>query len=192
MTDDIWEWEDVYQMMTEDVEERKRRERKKRERKHLLLLVGFCAVVLSTVGLVTCGPGDMEMEMESSAGASEGQTFDEWYADENNRAWYEFQQWYSADVRNASYYHVRDEFGTGATGDKAIQIAICESDLNPRAVSHTDDHGTMQLNRPSWERKFSSVTGVSWNEGVYHASYNAQFAKWLYDETGGFSHWACA
>lgn len=191
MTDEIWEWEDVNRMMTEDVEERKKRERKKRERKHLMLLAGFCLLALSTVGLSTCGPGDSFIE-GNAAGASEDQTFEQWYGQPENRDWYHFNQWYSSSPRNASYYHVRDEFGNGPTGDKAVQIAICESDLNPRAVSKTDDHGIMQLNRPSWERKFRSVTGVSWSEGVYHASYNAKFAKWLYDTTGGFSHWACA
>lgn len=104
----------------------------------------------------------------------------------------EFHAWYSASPRNAAYYHLRDEFGTGAVGDRAVQIAICESDLNPRAVSPTNDHGVMQLNAPSWRDRFEQVTGQAWNPNVYHASYNAAFAKWLHDETGGFSHWACA
>lgn len=188
MTDDIWEFEDMYRMMTEDPEEARERKRKKAERRAVVVLAVAC--FLSTVGLVMCGPGDMEIE--SSAGASEGETFEEWYADPDNRAWYEFYQWYSASYRNSSYYHIRDEFGMGYTGNRAVQIAECESELKPWAKSETNDHGVLQINRPSWEHKFAAVTGVSWSEGVYHASYNAKFAKWLHDQTGGFSHWTCA
>lgn len=161
--------------------------RQQQARRHNLARLAIaCAVALALVGLARSAVDDVRI-----AGAS-GHDFDSWYAQPENARWYEFQQWYGASPRNASYFHIRQHFGHGATGDRAVRIAICESDLNPRAVSRTNDHGTMQLNRPSWERQFQRVTGVAWSPNVYHASYNVAFAKWLHDETGGFSHWACA
>lgn len=155
-------------------------------RQNLRTLAWACAAAIALTLLATTGPADITV-----AGAS-GQTFEDWYAQPENRDWYHFNEWYGASPRNSSYFHIRQHFGNGPTGDKAVQIAICESDLNPRAVSRTNDHGVMQLNAPSWRSRFAQVTGHAWDPNVYHASLNVAFAKWLFDETGGFSHWACA
>lgn len=118
------------------------------------------------------------------------QTFDEWYAQPENREYYHFQQWYGASPRNASYYHIREHFGAGRLGDQAVRVAECESKLSPTAKSPTNDHGVFQLNAPSHQRRFPQVTGVAWSPNVYHASYNAQYARWLYDQLG-WQPWTC-
>lgn len=103
----------------------------------------------------------------------------------------EFHAWYSASPRNAAYYHVRQHFGTGALGDKAIRVALCESDLQPRAVSPTGDHGVLQLNAKYQRAQFERVTGVAWSPNVYHADANARYARWLYEQSG-WQPWTCA
>lgn len=150
----------------------------KYQRRRLAVLLILCAGMLGWAVFV----------LADSADASD---FDSWYAQPENREWYEFQQWYGASPRNASYYHIREHFGTGRLGDQAVRVADCESDLDPRAVSPTNDHGVFQINAPSWRRRFAAVTGEAWNPGVYHADTNARFAAWLVAETGGWSHWAC-
>ena len=155
-------------------------------RRRLATLIQVCAVALALTVLASWGPSDADI-----AGASSGQSFDEWYAEPENRDWYHFQQWYGADERNASFFHIRQHFGTGYLGDQAVRVAQCESRLDPQAVSPTNDHGVFQLNAPSWARRFEQVTGQPWNPDVYHAEANARFARWLVEETGGWSHWAC-
>lgn len=156
---------------TQDVRERRER---------LLWLVCACAVVLAMFGLARTTP----------VGASDPE-FQSWYADEENRAWFHFQEWYGASERNAAFFHIRQHFGTGRLGDQAVRVAQCESGLNPRAKSSTNDHGVFQINAPSWRSRFAAVTGEAWSPNVYHADANARFARWLVEETGGWSHWAC-
>lgn len=116
-------------------------------------------------------------------------SFEEWYSVQENRDWYHFNEWYSADERNASYYHIREHFGTGYVGDQAVKIAQCESQLNPRAKSPTNDHGVFQINYIH-TRSFESVTGHAWNPNVYHASLNSKYAKELYIRQG-WEPWVC-
>lgn len=124
----------------------------------------------------------------ATAGA---QSFEEWYAQPENREYYHFQQWYGASPRNASYFHIRQYFGNGSLGDRAVQIAQCESNLIPTAKSPTNDHGVFQINAPSHYNNWDNVTGMAWSPNVYHASYNARYARWLYDQQG-WSPWTCA
>lgn len=159
---------------------------RERQRDRLRSLAIVCAVALALTYLLTVGPSDTRI-----AGASTQQSFADWYAEPENRDYYHFQEWYGADERNASYFHIRQHFGTGRLGDQAVRVAQCESGLNPRAVSPTNDHGVFQINAPSWQRRFPQVTGQAWNPNVYHAEANARFARWLVNETGGWSHWAC-
>ena len=77
-----------------------------------------------------------------------------------------------------------DEVGT------ACRVLVCESQGNPNAVSPTDDHGLMQLNRPSWQRRFQEVTGVPFFDGVYDPVLNLRFAAWLRN-AAGWNQWAC-
>lgn len=149
-------------------------------RQRLARLAAGCAVVLALIGLARVGPSD--------AGAS-SPTFAQWYAQPENRDWYHFQEWYGATPRNAGYYHVREHFGTGRLGDQAVRVALCESDLWPRAASPTNDHGVMQLNAVH-RGQFEAVTGVAWSPNVYHADANARYARWLYSQQG-WGPWTC-
>ena len=71
---------------------------------------------------------------------------------------------------------------------EATEIAICESDLNPKAVSKTNDHGLFQINIVHKE-SFTDVTGQPWS-AIYDPVWNAKFAKWLWTEQG-WKPWVC-
>lgn len=47
----------------------------------------------------------------------------------------------------------------GASAPRMLCIIRRESNWRPTAVSATDDHGLVQLNRPSWQRYF----GARWS-----------------------------
>lgn len=83
---------------------------------------------------------------------------------------------------------IRSHF-PGAVGDQAMRVARCESGLDPRAVSPTDDHGLFQLHATAHRARFPAVTGQSWSE-VYDAETNTTYARWLYDQSG-WTPWAC-
>jgi hypothetical protein len=85
-------------------------------------------------------------------------------------------------------------FGTGQLGLEAQRVAECESQLNPSAVSATNDHGLFQINRPTWDKPdawdgWQQTTGTPWSM-VYDADTNARFARALYDRSG-WSPWTC-
>ena len=96
------------------------------------------------------------------------------------------------DIHGAIAAH----FGTGELGRQAQAIAACESQLNPRAVSPTNDHGLFQLHAGSagfpggWVATFEDVTGAAFYDGVYDPYLNARFARWMYDRSG-WQPWAC-
>jgi hypothetical protein len=74
--------------------------------------------------------------------------------------------------------------------DQAVRVASCESSLNPGAVSAGGgNHGLFQINNVH-AGSFAAVTGQSW-DARYNAHYNAQFARYLYDQSG-WGPWACA
>jgi hypothetical protein len=77
-------------------------------------------------------------------------------------------------------------FGTAAP--QAMKIARCESDLNPSAVSRTDDHGLFQINIIN-KADFTRVTGQPWS-AIYNTYYNTRYAKVKYDELG-WEPWLC-
>lgn len=80
-------------------------------------------------------------------------------------------------------------FGTGFLGGQAHKIAMCESTMNPRAVSGTNDYGLFQINIVH-RNSFTQVTGQPWSQ-VFNPYYNAVFAKRLYDQQG-WRPWSCA
>jgi Lysozyme like domain len=74
--------------------------------------------------------------------------------------------------------------------DQAVHVASCESSLNPGAMSAGGgNHGLFQINNVH-AGSFAAVTGQSW-DARYNAHYNAQFARYLYDQSG-WGPWACA
>ncbi|WP_436796258.1 transglycosylase SLT domain-containing protein [Actinospongicola halichondriae] len=79
-------------------------------------------------------------------------------------------------------------FDSAGQVDSANRIATCESNMDPSAVSPTNDHGLFQINaihRADFER----VTGQPWSK-VYDANYNSMFARWLFDHQG-WGPWTC-
>lgn len=64
--------------------------------------------------------------------------------------------------------------------DRAVAIAKCESGFNPKAVSPTNDHGLMQINKT-----VHTVEG-----DIYDVETNLKFARTLYDERG-WQPWTC-
>jgi hypothetical protein len=73
---------------------------------------------------------------------------------------------------------------------RAVQIARCESGLNPGAMSPGGgNHGLFQINNVH-QGSFTAVTGRPWS-AVYDANANAQFARYLYNQSG-WGPWGCA
>ena len=74
---------------------------------------------------------------------------------------------------------------------QARRIVDCESNFNPRAVNPAGFHGIFQISVWYHVPAFERVTGVAWADGVYVPYYNAQFARYLYDQTGSWRAWGC-
>lgn len=90
----------------------------------------------------------------------------------------------SGDALEAIAAHFADLY------DSAVGVARCESTLNPAAVSAGGGNwGLFQINRVHRD-SFEAVTGRPWSD-VLNADANAQFARWLYDSSGGWGPWAC-
>ena len=77
----------------------------------------------------------------------------------------------------------------GSAAPTAIRIAECESGMNPRAVSPTDDHGLFQINIVH-RSSFEAVTGAPWSS-VYDPELNTIYARHLYAQQG-WGPWTCA
>lgn len=72
--------------------------------------------------------------------------------------------------------------------EKAYCIVMRESSGNSYAVSATDDHGLMQLNRPTWQAYF----GARW-ANVYDPAENIAMGYEVYLRAGRtFSPWTSA
>lgn len=76
----------------------------------------------------------------------------------------------------------------GSASSAAIRIAQCESGMNPRAVSSTNDHGLFQINIVH-RGQFEAVTGAPWSS-VYDPELNTIYARHLYGQQG-WGPWAC-
>ena len=77
----------------------------------------------------------------------------------------------------------------GGQAGNATKIAQCESNMNPTAVSPTNDHGLFQINIVH-RGQFEAVTGKPWVTHRYNSYWNTFYAKWLYDQQG-WGPWAC-
>jgi hypothetical protein len=77
----------------------------------------------------------------------------------------------------------------GSAAPTAMRIAECESGMNPRAVSATDDHGLFQINAVH-RGQFEAVTGAPWSS-VYDPELNTIYAHHLYAQQG-WGPWTCA
>src|SRR5262245_47341995 len=84
---------------------------------------------------------------------------------------------------------IRTSFGPIA--DQAMRVANCESGLNPGAVSRGGGNwGLFQINTVH-AGTFQSVTGRSFYDDALDPYANAQFAAWLYNNSGGWGPWTC-
>lgn len=78
----------------------------------------------------------------------------------------------------------------GPLAGEARSVAACESTMNPAAVSPGGgNHGLFQINDVH-RSSFVEVTGQPWSMR-YDAFWNTAFAKWLFDQSGGWGPWAC-
>jgi hypothetical protein len=79
----------------------------------------------------------------------------------------------------------------GPIADQATRVAQCESSLDPNAVSPGGgNHGLFQINNVH-SGDFEAVTGQPWSN-VLDPYANANYAAWLYNQSGGWGPWACA
>lgn len=91
----------------------------------------------------------------------------------------------SGGALEAIAVHFPDIYG------QAVGVAHCESTLNPGAVSPDGRNwGLFQINIVH-RSSFEQITGRSWSD-VLNADANAQFARWLHDQSGGWGPWSCA
>lgn len=73
----------------------------------------------------------------------------------------------------------------GSETDYALRIMRCESGGNPRAVSHTNDHGLFQINYPSHYNKVASIADL------YVPEVNVRVAKQIRNGSG-WGAWVCS
>ena len=79
----------------------------------------------------------------------------------------------------------------GPLADQAMGVANCESGLDPNAVSSGGGNwGLFQINTVHRD-SFEAVTGQPWSN-VVDPYANANFAAWLYNQSGGWGPWACS
>ena len=73
---------------------------------------------------------------------------------------------------------------------KAVRVADCESDLNPKAVSPGGaNHGLFQIN--TVHKATVERMGYSWNQ-IYDPYVNSKVARKIFDSAGGsWRPWGC-
>lgn len=154
-------------------------EHRRERRERLGWLVLACAVALALLGLSRVPP----------AGASSSAYVSYCHSSPERYEWCAWNSW-MAEGRNQAWFAIDQHFGDSDTLlAQARRVADCESNFEPGAVSPTNDHGVFQINRPTWERRFSEVTGQPWSM-VYDAETNVRFARWLWEQSG-WQPWAC-
>ena len=93
-----------------------------------------------------------------------------------------------ADTPSVAQDAITQAFGPIA--DQAMGVAQCESGLDPNAVSGGGGNwGLFQINTVH-SGDFEAVTGQPWSS-VLDPYLNANFAAWLYNQSGGWGPWAC-
>lgn len=72
-------------------------------------------------------------------------------------------------------------------------ILPCESGSQPNpdtAVGRTDDWGRSQINRPTWKKRFESLTGADFETNIVNPTLNGFMAAHVEQEQG-LSAWTC-
>lgn len=85
---------------------------------------------------------------------------------------------------------IRRVFGGGALGDEAVEVARCESGLDPSARNPAGYYGLFQIGSEHAD-DFRRVTGREFSDAWDEAGPNTTYAKWLYDQSG-WQPWGCA
>ena len=94
-----------------------------------------------------------------------------------------------ADTPTSSQDAITQAFGPIA--DQAMNVAKCESNMDPNAVSSGGgNYGLFQINSIHAD-EFQAVTGQPFHDGALDPYANSNYAKHLYDESGGWGPWAC-
>ncbi len=84
------------------------------------------------------------------------------------------------------------DLGSGVVS-QAHRVAQCESEKDPRALNGNTAYsaaGLFQIIK-QWATRYGQVTGVPYYDGRFDPYANARFARYLYDDRGGWGHWAC-
>ncbi len=86
--------------------------------------------------------------------------------------------------------------GGGSSLDAFESIILpCESGGEPdpdAAVGPTDDWGRAQINRPTWSRRFTELTGVPFEEWIRDPMLNGYMAAVVErEQTNGLGAWTC-
>ena len=98
-------------------------------------------------------------------------------------------------VKDLTRFYLKKYFG-----DKALlaeKVFTCESGLNPQAIHINKpglggDYGIAQINDKWHKARFEQMFGVKFEVGIHDYDLNIRYAKFLYDNSQGFSPWVCA
>lgn len=152
------------------------------------------------------------------AGASPESDFQTWYdASQENRDYYHWSEWVHASPENEAYWRWKTEqdqraqaqamhvnsvddaiqkaFGDLGSGvvAQAHRVAQCESEKDPNALNGNPDYqaaGLFQVIK-QWATRYGQITGVPYYDGRFDPYANSRFARYLYDDGGGWQHWSC-
>lgn len=85
---------------------------------------------------------------------------------------------------------IRAHFGDQEA--KARQVVACESGFNPNAYNAGGGwYGLFQISRQYHEGTFNSM-GYNWDRDIWNPWANAQLARSIYNQAGGWGPWGCA
>lgn len=173
--------------------------------RHRMYMIRTFIAVVFALGLV--------MFPIAPSGAS-GSSFQSWYdASQENRDYFHWHEWVHASPENEAYWRWSTQQQTQASSvnsvDDAIQrafgdlgsgvvaqahrVAQCESEKNPRALNGNPSYqaaGLFQIIK-QWSTRYGQVTGVAYYDGRFDPYANARFARYLYNDGGGWKHWVC-
>ena len=80
----------------------------------------------------------------------------------------------------------------GSQKANAYRVFQCESGLNPKAVSKTQDFGISQVHLPAHRNKIAGKNDWEKIQTLFDYKENIRIAKRIYDASGSFNPWVCA
>ena len=96
----------------------------------------------------------------------------------------------ACDEQTTVQMAIQESFPEQNTHAKAVRVADCESNLNPRAVSAGGgNHGLFQIN--SVHKATVEKMGYKWDQ-IYDPYVNSKVARKLFNDAGkSWSPWGC-